>query len=415
MGSLSYYSKMVKHLIFIAISSLLWCFGPDQVSGASPALSRQQEPDDAIVIEAGDGITPVDGPAGPSIIGSVDNVFKALKDYDQYRCIEKMLCEAMSENTDDIPGLDTLVNAITGESPVSSIPQTLASTFGNGLGGSGSRPPSIFGGGPSRPPTSSSAGSSLFSTFENLIFGKRRSAVATGASHFSRPFGSQHRPVQQQRRPPQRFRQANNIRRPPIRRPTSSNSPFISRREDEAFRPSRPIRTKRQTRLQGNIIRLMQATGMDSLHAFPYVRAALIGHATRDRRTGNRVTRRGSACSQLFQDCPSNSDSLLDYFNNHNGGIFNQVQPSVDNEVAPIVQAILADVVGGGGTSSTGPQTAASTAGEGSFLDSGLFQAGDSLFTNAIINGVTGAIEGGIEAETSIIDSIVDSLVGKKR
>ena len=125
----------------------------------------------------------------------------------------------------------------------------------------------------------------------------------------------------------------------------------------------------------------MQATGMDSLHAFPYVRAALIGHATRDRRTGNRVTRRGSACSQLFQDCPSNSDSLLDYFNNHNGGIFNQVQPSVDNEVAPIVQAILADVVGGGGTSSTGPQTAASTAGEGSFLDSGLFQAGDSLFT----------------------------------
>ena len=61
---------------------------------------------------------------------------------------------------------------------------------------------------------------------------------------------------QQQRRPPQRFRQANNIRRPPIRRPTSSNSPFISRREDEAFRPSRPIRTKRQTRLQGNIIRL---------------------------------------------------------------------------------------------------------------------------------------------------------------
>ena len=44
-----------------------------------------------IVIEAGDGITPIDGPDGPSLIGSVDNVFKALKDYDQYRCIEKML------------------------------------------------------------------------------------------------------------------------------------------------------------------------------------------------------------------------------------------------------------------------------------------------------------------------------------
>ena len=166
----------------------------------------------------------------------------------------------MSENTDDIPGFDTLVNAITGESPASSIPQTLASTFGGGS----SRPPtssagsslfstlaSTFGGGSSRPPTSSAAGtgSSLFSTFENLIFGKRRSSVPSAGS-FSRPFGPQHhRPVQHQR-----FRQAN-IRRP-IRRP-ASNSPFISRREDEAFRPSRPIsRTKRQTRLQGNIIRL---------------------------------------------------------------------------------------------------------------------------------------------------------------
>ena len=43
-----------------------------------------------VVIEA-DGITPIDGPDGPSLIGSVDNVFKAIKDYDQYRCIEKML------------------------------------------------------------------------------------------------------------------------------------------------------------------------------------------------------------------------------------------------------------------------------------------------------------------------------------
>ena len=58
----------------------------------------------------------------------------------------------------------------------------------------------------------------------------------------------------------------------------------------------------------------MQATGLDSLHAFPYVRAALIGHATRDRRRGTRVTRRGGACAQLFKDCPTDSDSLLDYF-----------------------------------------------------------------------------------------------------
>lgn len=45
-----------------------------------------------VVIESGvGGITPIDGPDGPSIIGSVDNVFKAVKDYDQFRCIEKMM------------------------------------------------------------------------------------------------------------------------------------------------------------------------------------------------------------------------------------------------------------------------------------------------------------------------------------
>ena len=159
----------------------------------------------------------------------------------------------------------------------------------------------------------------------------------------------------------------------------------------------------------------MQATGMDSYNAFPYVRAALIGHATRSSRPGTRVTRRGSACSQLFKDCPTDSDSLLDYFNNHNGGIFNQVQPTVDNEVGPIIQAIISDVVtGNDGSSGSGgrpPQTSAVTAeddGNG-LLSSGLFQAGDALFTNAVISGATEALfDGGI-------DSIVDAIVGKRR
>ena len=31
---------------------------------------------------------------------------------------------------------------------------------------------------------------------------------------------------------------------------------------------------------------------------------------------------------------------MLDYFNNYNGGIVNQVQPSVDNEVTPLVTKI---------------------------------------------------------------------------
>ena len=36
------------------------------------------------------GVTPVDGPA-PSILGSIDNIFKSIKDYDQYQCLERMV------------------------------------------------------------------------------------------------------------------------------------------------------------------------------------------------------------------------------------------------------------------------------------------------------------------------------------
>ena len=153
----------------------------------------------------------------------------------------------------------------------------------------------------------------------------------------------------------------------------------------------------------------MQATGMDSYNAFPYIRAGLIGHATRPQTTrfGTRVTRRGSACAQLFKDCPTDSNSLLNYFNNHNGGIVNQVQPTVDDEVGPIVQAIIADVVGGGDDGSR-PETAASTAEDESFVNSDIFQAGDTLFTNAVINGAAELFEGGL-------DGIVDSIVGKKK
>ncbi len=177
------------------------------------------------------------------------------------------------------------------------------------------------------------------------------------------------------------------------------------------------------------IFRLMQATGMDTYNAFPYVRAALIGHATRSKFPGgNRVTRRGSACSQLYKDCPTDPNSLLNYFNNHNGGVFNQVQPAVDNEVGPIIQAILADVVtgdeGSSGGSGNRPITAASTAGsDSSFLSSDLFQGADALFTNAVINGATEFLSGesssssggGSGLEGLGLESIVDSILGKRK
>ena len=194
-----------------------------------------------IVIEADNsdsavgGITPIDGPVGDSLIGSVDNVFKAIKDYDQFRCIERMICEAMAEQS-DIPGLDGIVSTLTGENPAQ---QTLASTFGGSGGGS-------------RPPTSGSG--SILDSLENLILG------GGGFGGFRR---RESRPPRPLRRPPPRPRPSfggqSRPRPQPLRR--RQPPPQRLRRVDNSFggeddfKPSRRIRAKRQTRLQGNLIR----------------------------------------------------------------------------------------------------------------------------------------------------------------
>ncbi len=102
----------------------------------------------------------------------------------------------------------------------------------------------------------------------------------------------------------------------------------------------------------------------------------------------------------------------MNYFNNHNGGVVNQVQPVVDDEVGPIIQAIVADVVGGdeGGSSSSSSSSSSgsSTSSDNSFLNSDIFQTGDALFTNAIINGASSVFENGL-------DGVVDAIVGKKK
>lgn len=133
----------------------------------------------------------------------------------------------MSENT-DIPGLDGLVSALTGE-PTGPA-QSLASTFGGVTGG--------------RPPTAAStAGSgigSFLGSLEELIFGNRR---RSGPISPQRPLRRQPPPLR--RRPPPRRRFPANRRRDHLHA------------SDDTFRPSTPIRTKRQTRLQGNIIRFV--------------------------------------------------------------------------------------------------------------------------------------------------------------
>merc|ERR1719361_1437408 len=51
----------------------------------------------------GDGLT---GPQ-PSVIGSVDKVFKQVTKFDQYQCLQKMICQFMGAAG------DTVTNAVT--------------------------------------------------------------------------------------------------------------------------------------------------------------------------------------------------------------------------------------------------------------------------------------------------------------
>ncbi len=177
------------------------------------------------------------------MLGSVDKVFKAVKDFDQYQCIERMVCEYMQDEGDVASAL-------------LSSPTSLFSDFESPRPHRPPRP---------RPPQRPPEPPGLLDQLSGLIFGRRR-------------------------------------------------------------RRLRRFRRQSGTNVQGNIIRLFQATGMDSLNLFPYVRAALIGHATRGEKTIH--TRRGSSCANLYRRCPSRSDEILNYLNNHNGGLFNQVYPT---------------------------------------------------------------------------------------
>jgi hypothetical protein len=135
----------------------------------------------------------------------------------------------MQEGGGGIPGFEGVLSAITGETS----PQTAASTAASSIfgGGGSTGGGSIFGGGGS--PGGGGSDLGLFETLTGLFSSKRR-----------RRFGPASGPLQ--REAPVR---------PLRRRPLPRRRQIQGRRRPRPFAPSRRIRTKRQTRLQGNIIR----------------------------------------------------------------------------------------------------------------------------------------------------------------
>lgn len=127
-------------------------------------------------------------------------------------------------------------------------------------------------------------------------------------------------------------------------------------------------RRKRQTSIHGQAIRMMQNLGMNNMGAYPFVRAAILGHANRQH---------PGSCARQYIECPNDTNLLLNYFNNHNGGLFQNTLPSVTNEVGSLFPGI------GGVASSVIPAIAASTIGEASSPSGG---SGDGLLDNFVDN-----------------------------
>lgn len=115
---------------------------------------------------------------------------------------------------------------------------------------------------------------------------------------------------------------------------------------------------------------MMQNLGMDNMGAYPFVRAAILGHANR---------KHPGSCARQYLECPNDTDLLLNYFNNHNGGLFQNTLPSVTNEVGSLFPGL------GGVASSVIPAIAASTIGEASNSPSG-GSGGDGLLDNFVDN-----------------------------
>jgi len=218
-------------------------------------------------------------------------------------------------------------------------------------------------------------------------------------------------------RPPNRFRPQGPTRfggrpqqaqfgRPPFRPRPPPNCGIICKR-----RKKREIRKKRQ--IQHNILRLLKVTGLDTLNAFPYVKAALMGQANRPyyTRGGNRNSnfRRGSnSCSRLYRDCPTDPDRILDYFNNYNGGIVNQVQPSVDNEVTPLVTKIVSEALENSDVLGTSSSSSSSQFDTGGLGLSSLFDTGDKVLTQTLIQSASGYIGDSLK-------SLAGTITGKSR
>merc|ERR1712072_1160839 len=356
----------------------------------------------------GDGLT---GPQ-PSILGSGDKVFNKVNNFDQYQCLQKMICQFMGGAEDAV--VNTVTNNFgsqSGQAAQSSfnqfqsnpgqfiqnvpnqltqngrpIVQAVTSQFspsGNNFIQNGQQ---FLQNGQQL----AQNGQQFFQTGQQFVQNGQQFVQTQfpQSNQFQTQFGLQNQNqfgqqtqfvAQNQFASQNQFVPQNQFSQQQQFSQQSSNAlGDIANTIISAFAGRRK---KRQTSMHGQAIRLMQSLGLSNMGAYPYVRAAIIGHANKDS-PGN--------CDQLYIQCPSGTDQLLNYFNNHNGGLFRNALPSVTNEVGSLFPGLSAL-----------PQVAASTFGDLASSSSNNVASSSSPGSgNGFVDGVVDTLAGLIASAT---------------
>jgi len=363
----------------------------------------------------GDGLT---GPQ-PSIIGSLDKVFNKVNKFDQYQCLQKMICEAMGTAEDlVVAGVNSQFGQQGGQ-----IAQTAQSGFNQLQSNPNQFVQTQLGqGSPLVQAATAQLGPSSQGLFQSgqQVFQSGQQFLNSG-QQFIQQFPSQQNNVNQFQtnfRPQNQFQQGQFVAQNQFGQTQFGQNQFSSQSQfgqnqfgqsqfgqnqfgqsqfGQSQRPNGGIvdflvdglagmlasvplpgkrRRRRETTMHGQAIRLMQNLGLANMGAYPYVRAAIIGHA-------NKAS--PGSCAQLYIECPSGSDQLLSYFNNHNGGLGQNVVPSVTNEVGSLFPGLAAL-----------PQVAASTFGEfaSSSSNNGAAGGGGGGLVDTVLDTVAGLIAG---------------------
>jgi len=353
----------------------------------------------------GDGLT---GPQ-PSIIGSLDKVFNKVNKFDQYQCLQKMICEAMGTAEDlVVAGVNSQFGQQGGQIAQSGFNQLQSNPnqFVQTQLGQGS--PLVQAATAQLGPGSQGlfqSGQQVFQSGQQFLNSGQQFIQQLPNQQNVNQFQTNFRPQNQFQQQGQ-FAAQNQFGQTQFgqnqfgqnqfgQNQFSSQSQFGQSQFGQkpsggivdslvdglaGMLASVPIgkrrRRRRETTMHGQAIRLMQNLGLANMGAYPYVRAAIIGHA-------NKAS--PGSCAQLYIECPSGSDQLLSYFNNHNGGLGQNVVPSVTNEVGSLFPGLAAL-----------PQVAASTFGEfaSSSSSSSSSGGGGAGLVDTVLDTVAGFIAG---------------------